>query len=98
MRKLPAALGTVAIILATFLFVSNSKNVSAATNHIVISQIEITGSSANDEFVELYNPTSSSVNLSKWKLTRKNSAGSEGNLVASLSGVMLPHSYFLIGS
>jgi hypothetical protein len=80
-------------------FIANSQplKVLAETNHVVISQIQIAGSSANDEFVELYNPTSSPIDLAKWRLTRKTSTGtSSQNLVASLSGTISPKSYFLI--
>ena len=82
-----------------FLFISSnhSQKAKAATNHIVISQIQISGSSSNDEFVELYNPTNSSIDLSKWRLTRKSSTGgSVQNLVASISGTIAPRGYFLI--
>lgn len=99
MKKLPAVIGTSAMILAAFLFLIHSKNVSAATNHVVISQIEVgsTGA-ATDEFVELYNPTPNDIDLSSWRLSRKNSGGTQDNLVASLSGTIKSHGYFLIGS
>ena len=39
--------------------------------HVVISEIQISGKTANDEFVELYNPTNSKVDISSWKLQYK---------------------------
>lgn len=81
------------------LFIANNQpiRVLADTNHVVISQIQISGATANDEFVELFNPTTTSIDLSKWRLTRKTSTGtSSQNLVASLSGTIAPKSYFLI--
>jgi hypothetical protein len=99
MRDLPAVFGLAAITLAAFLFILHSEYVSAATNHVVISQIEVgTTGSAADEFVELYNPTPNDVNLSSWRLSRKNSGGTLGNLTTNLSGTIKSHGYFLIGS
>lgn len=46
--------------------------------------------------MELYNPNSTDVNLQTWKLTRKASTGTESNLVASLSGTIKAHGFFLI--
>ena len=34
--------------------------------------------------------------MASWRLTRKNSSGTEGNLVASLSGTVKSHGYYLI--
>lgn len=73
----------------------------AATNHIVISQIQLRGvgtGTADNEFVELYNPTSIPVNLTGWRLRRETSATSSANLVASMSGTIHPNGYFLIAS
>ena len=71
---------------------------AATANHLVISEIQIGGAAAGDEFVELYNPTHSAVSLASWKLTRKNSSGTEGNLVSSagFSGSIPTRGFFLI--
>lgn len=70
---------------------------SATASQIVISEIKKGGESARDEFVELYNPTGQSISLEGWRLTRKTAAGtSESNLVASMSGSIVPGGYFLI--
>jgi hypothetical protein len=69
----------------------------SATNHVVISEIQVAGESdADDEFVELYNPTEADINLSGWSLTKKISNGSESNLDSSLSGTIPSHGYYLI--
>ena len=65
-------------------------------SHVVISEVQVTGTSANDEFVELYNPTGSSVDLTGWRLTRKTSTGTQSNLVVSLSGSVPAQGYFFI--
>lgn len=48
--------------------------------HIVIFQITIGSASSNfDEFVELYNPTTSTISLSGWKLRRATASGKTVN-------------------
>lgn len=73
-----------------------AKPTYSATNHVVVSEVQTGGSLAGDEFIELYNPTSSSVDLSGWKLTRVNSAGSGTNLDSNLSGTIASHGFYLI--
>ncbi len=72
-------------------------------NHIVISEI-VAGISgeANNEFVELYNPTDRVIDLSGWALKRKTSrtATTTQNLVSrgSFTGAINSRSFFLIAS
>lgn len=71
----------------------------SATTHVVISEVQLGGGVADDEFVELYNPTETTFDLASWRLTKTTQGGTEAsNLVASLSGTMTPHSYKLIAS
>lgn len=65
---------------------------------ILISEIQIEGQTSKDEFVELYNPNDSDVNLDDWKLAKKTSTGNESNLVSSsaFEGIIKSKSYFLI--
>ncbi len=65
-------------------------------SHIVISEVQISGEGANDEFVELYNPTDSEVNLENWTLKRKTKSGSENNILYKIEGVIPAGGYFLI--
>jgi len=77
----------------------HSFEVKSATNHVVISEIQISGDGDNpsdDEFVELYNPNDSAVVMENWRLTRKNSSGTQANLVSDLDGTIPPHGFFLI--
>ena len=69
---------------------------SAVATHLVISEVQIAGATADDEFVELYNPTDSSVDLSGYRLTRKTSAGTQATLVSSMSGSIASHGFFLV--
>ncbi len=85
---------------AIIFFGTFSKAESATATHIVISEVQIgkTGVST-DEFVELYNPTSSDVNLSSWRLGRKTQSGADQtDLVSSISGTIQSHGYLLIAS
>jgi hypothetical protein len=83
-------------LLVLFLYQTPSYVYSAA-DHVVISEVQVGGATAKDEFVELYNPTDTAVDLSGWRLTRKPASGaSEPNIVSSISGTIAPYGYFLI--
>ncbi len=86
------------LLLLTLTFFYNPQIVRSATNHVVISEIQIGGTTATDEFVELYNPTNAPVDLTGWRLQKKSSTGTTvSNLVSVMSGVIPAHGYFLIG-
>ena len=68
---------------------------------ILISEISAgTDNSSEDEFVELYNHSDTSIDLTNWSLKKKNSnaSSSPANLVSSSSfiGKIAPKSFFLI--
>lgn len=89
------------ITLIGIIQIKNSQQVvEAVSSDIVISEVQIAGATANDEFVELYNPTQNSIDLSGWRLSRKSSSisGTITNLVSSLSGTIQPHGFFLIAN
>lgn len=67
-------------------------------NHVVISEVMVgVPGEADNEFVELYNPTASAIDLSGWRLSRKTSESTTAaNLVASMSGTIASKSYFLV--
>jgi hypothetical protein len=74
---------------------------TAQAENVVISEIQITGGSASttDEFVELYNPTASAIDLTGWKLARRtaNATSSYHNLLSSFPSKIIPaHGYFLV--
>lgn len=97
-RLLPALLGFPLLILTIILYFNWSKNASAAqATHVVISEVQIAGpNGTDDEFVELYNPTGSSVDLAGWRLTRKTSGGTQNTLVSNITGTIPAHGYFLV--
>lgn len=69
--------------------------IRSAGGSVVISEIQVAGpNGANDEFVELYNPTSSPVDLTGWRLRK--AGPSATNLVLTMSGTIPAHGYFLV--
>lgn len=87
-------------LLGIFQIRHSQRFVEAISPDVVISEIQIAGISAHDEFVELYNPTQNTVDLSGWRLSRRSSSisGSITNLVSSLTGTIQPHGFFLIAN
>lgn len=72
----------------------------AQVNHIVISQVYggggNGGSSLKNDFIELYNPTTSTVSLSGWSLQYASSAGTNWSNQIFLTGSIAPGQYFLV--
>ncbi|WNB92654.1 OmpL47-type beta-barrel domain-containing protein [Bacillus sp. NEB1478] len=73
-----------------------------AASHVVIS--EVYGGGGNNgavyknDFIELYNPTDAEVDLNGWSVQYDSAtASTTGNyLVTTLTGIIKPHSYYLI--
>src|SRR5581483_11050589 len=54
-------------------------NVKAAARHVVISEIQVGGGgsgNSDNDFIELYNPTDSDVNLNGFRLVKRTATGS----------------------
>jgi phosphatidylserine/phosphatidylglycerophosphate/cardiolipin synthase-like enzyme len=84
------ALGTAAIPAA-----------HAAATHVVISEFATRGpTAATDEFVELYNPTESAVDLSGWKLQYNSAANGGWNdrAVLPANSTIPAHGFFLLAN
>lgn len=71
---------------------------ASASAQVLISKIQTSGASATDEFVELYNNSSSSAPLAGLTLKKQTSGGTIQMLISSFpaSAVINPFSYFLI--
>lgn len=75
---------------------------SAVSGRVLVSEIMV-GSEGNakDEFIELYNPTDRTIDLTGYSIRKKSSTGTESSLVAAarLNGKSIaPGGYFLLGS
>lgn len=67
-------------------------------NHILISEIQLTGGpgkTAND-FIELYNPTDSPVDITGWKLRKRTQTGTESSIRVFSSGKVIPARGFFL--
>lgn len=98
-RFLPALLGFLSIFLITsFLFRTETKNASAAlSTHLVISEVQVAGAAAGNDFIELYNPTLSDISLEGLRLGKRSSTGTiSASIVAFASDEVVPaHGYYL---
>jgi len=84
-----------AIIILTMSLIKFGRADTA--DHLVISEIQVAGQTANDEFIELYNPTLSTVDLSSWSIQyRGGSAGSFSRKNFVSGSIISPHGFFLI--
>lgn len=86
------------MLLAIILLVG-SGSVWGQVNHLVISQLYASGGNAGatykTKFVELFNPTGSSISISGWAITYINSSGTKTK--ANLSAASIPAGkYYLI--
>jgi predicted extracellular nuclease len=85
--------------VTSFILVSSPSKVKSAFDNVVINEVQIAGTVAEDEFVELYNPTAANIDITGWRLARNTESGaSESNLVASLSGTVPAGGYFLVAN
>jgi predicted extracellular nuclease len=71
-----------------------------AATDVVISEFRFRGSAgATDEFIEIYNPTTSPVNLNGWQIRGSNNSGGSANRYTFSTSVMLqPGQHFLIAN
>lgn len=69
-----------------------------SASHIVISEVQINGATTAQDFIELYNPTDSEVDLNGWKIRKKTSTGSESSLVVIDSDRLLVSRGFFLWS
>jgi hypothetical protein len=88
-----------ALLLTVFSLSALPNTAKSAFDNVVINEVQLAGAEdTDDEFVELYNPTGSPIDLTDWRLTRATAAGSESNLVSSLSGSIPAGGFYLIAS
>jgi len=91
-----------ALLLSGVLLVQPFAHTARAqtANHVVISEIYggggNSGSTYKNDFVELYNPTSSQVDLNGWSVQYSSATGTSSWLVTNLTGSIAPHGFFLV--
>ncbi len=89
-----------ALFLAAFFLFSatSAQAIVGIADHVVISEIQtasvLTGG-VNDDFVELYNPTNSAIDLGSWSVQRTTGSGS-GLYRKQLAGTIPAHGFYLI--
>lgn len=90
------------IVLFFLIFITNTAIVKAEIIYpIIINQVMIgQDEGAKNEFIELYNPNTVSINLKNYSLKKKTSSGNESSLInnKNFTGTINPKSYFLISS
>ena len=92
------------VVLATAVLAISAQVVGADSiaDHVVISEIQTAGGTADDEFIELYNPTSSEVDISSWSIQYRGGAGTtyyrknfeSGNSVPAYGFFLIAHSSY----
>jgi hypothetical protein len=89
--------GGVATGTPTFTPTATSPSSGSATS-VVISEFRTTGpSGANDEFVEIYNPTNAPIDISGWILSASNnSGGTQARATIPASTILRSGQYYLI--
>ncbi|PYE52933.1 ExeM/NucH family extracellular endonuclease [Deinococcus yavapaiensis] len=71
---------------------------STGASYVLISQVRTAGATASDEFVELYNPTSASVDLTGCSLVYRSAAGtSDVTLVSNINRSIGANKFLLFG-
>lgn len=85
------------LILAGFF--GSAENILAEENKVVINEVQIAGLTTDDDFIELYNPTCSDLDISGWKLRKRTQSGSESSIRVFGSGkIIKARGYFLWAS
>ena len=86
--------------LLSVITIASSFNAKAQINHLVISQVYGGGGNSgapySNDFVELFNPTASTISLSGMSIQYASSAGTSWTNKLNLTGSLEPGKYFLI--
>lgn len=84
---------------ALILLFAGSAHPTDAASLLMLSEIQVAGASANDEYVELWNPSDTSISLSGWSLRKKTKSDTttKGLSVKTFSAgdSLAAHGYFL---
>ena len=72
--------------------------VGATACHVVINEVQAGGNSSSDEWAEIYNPCTTTVDVTGWTLNYRaatNAGTTDSNLLVTLSGMLLPGDFRL---
>jgi len=73
-------------IQVVILLLSLITGVKASTaNHLVISEVQISGTKSTDDFIELYNPTNQEISLDGYRLVKRTKTGTTDTTLKSFS-------------
>ncbi len=87
------------IALAQLIVFIPTRAAAVAANHVVISQIKTNSAgNASDEFIELYNPTDSSVFIGNWSVQYRGGGASSFDKLSLSNETLEPHGYYLIAN
>lgn len=79
-----------------FIFIQTVSHAEPAS-HLVISEVQTAGVTADDEFIELYNPTDHEISLDGWSIQYQSAQGSAyAKKNFESEAVVAPHGFFLI--
>ncbi|HEY9167165.1 MAG TPA: phospholipase D-like domain-containing protein [Candidatus Kryptonia bacterium] len=82
-----------------FSYFQSTPLLAQSANHVVISEVYggggNSGATLKNDFIELYNPTTSPVSLAGWSVQYSSAAGSSWQ-VTNLSGSIAPHGFYLV--
>lgn len=70
---------------------------SAVAAHLVITEVQVEGDAAGDDFIEIYNPTASEVALGDFRLVKRTATGSADTSIVAFNAddVVPAHGFFL---
>lgn len=89
----------VLLLVSALMFLMVDYASAATANHLVISEIQTDGSDVSggtdDDFLELYNPTDTAVDLTGYKIKRTTASGG-GLETVTLSGSIPAYGFFLV--
>ena len=97
-RVLPPLLCISLILFFSAIIFNKFQTVSAAVaTNVVISEIQASGAASTEDFIELYNPTSSDINLGDMRLVKRTADGATDTdiVVFSASDVIPAHGFYL---
>ena len=98
LRKFFRPVSLLALVCLVFACAVDITPARAASNSVVISEFRVRGpQGGNDEFIELYNLSSSPVNIGGWKVNGSNNAGTTSTRATIAANVVInPGCHYLL--